>query len=218
MVPELISFETCPFVQRSLITLLHKNVEFDITYIDLENKPEWFLKISPFGKVPVLKVGDHVLFESAVINEYLDEIYPPSIHPPEPLEKAVNRAWIEFSSALNMDMFGWAMAKTEEDFKAKQEKMIENIAKLEAKLGDGPYFNGESFALVDTAFAPFFMRLAILEERHPAGILTAAPKCRKWGEALLSLEEVQNSVVPDLSEKFIQYMVNKETYMSSLLR
>ena len=71
--PELISFKLCPFVQRSVIVLLEKEAPFDITYIDLSNPPDWFKAISPMGKVPVLKVDDTVLFESAVIMEYLDE-------------------------------------------------------------------------------------------------------------------------------------------------
>ena len=72
----LISFDICPFVQRSVITLEEKGVKYNIKYIELENKPDWFLAISPFGKVPVLQVNDKVLFESAVINEYLDETVP----------------------------------------------------------------------------------------------------------------------------------------------
>ena len=71
----LISFDICPFVQRSVITLEEKGVEYEIKYIELENKPDWFLAISPFGKVPVLQANDTVIFESAVINEYLDEAF-----------------------------------------------------------------------------------------------------------------------------------------------
>ncbi len=58
----LISFKTCPFVQRAVITLKHKNIDFDITYIDLADPPDWFLEISPLEKVPVLKVDDEILF------------------------------------------------------------------------------------------------------------------------------------------------------------
>ncbi len=76
---ELISFNLCPFVQRSVITLNKKGIDYKITYIDLADKPDWFLALSPLGKVPVLKHGDEVLFESAVINEYLDEITPQQI-------------------------------------------------------------------------------------------------------------------------------------------
>lgn len=216
--PQLISFETCPFVQRSVITLLEKGVDFDVTYIDLANKPEWFLKISPFGKVPVLKVGDEVLFESAVINEYLNEVYPPDMHPENPLQKAKNRAWIEFESGLNMAMFQWAMAPDEKEYLEKQQKMIEQMERVEEQLGDGPFFNGEKFSLIDTAFAPFYMRMRILEEKLKLGIMDKFPKQQAYSTALLAKESVQKSVKPDtISVKFINYVKEKPVYMASLL-
>src|SRR5688572_11309954 len=90
---ELISYKLCPFVQRSVILLKEKNIDFDIKYLEadeLKNKPEWFLKISPLGKVPVIKIDDRVLFESAIINEYLDETNPPYFQPSDPFIKAQN--------------------------------------------------------------------------------------------------------------------------------
>ena len=58
-----------------------KNVEFEVTYVNLREKPDWFLEISPHGKVPVLKVDDEILFESNAIAEYLDEVIEPKLHP-----------------------------------------------------------------------------------------------------------------------------------------
>ena len=73
---KLISLVTCPYVQRSLITLEEKGVAYEVVHVDLQNKPPWFLALSPTGRVPVLLVREGeretVLFESAVINEYLD--------------------------------------------------------------------------------------------------------------------------------------------------
>ena len=95
----LISFETCPFVQRSVITLLYKDAPFRITHIDLADPPEWFLEISPFGKVPVLVVDEKtVIFESAVINELANDVTPGNLMPEDPLRRALNRSWIEFAS------------------------------------------------------------------------------------------------------------------------
>ena len=70
---KLISHKLCPYVQRAVIALTEKGVPFERIDIDLANKPDWFLKISPLGKTPVLVVGDHAIFESAVILEYLEE-------------------------------------------------------------------------------------------------------------------------------------------------
>ena len=95
----LISHHLCPYVQRAAIALAEKGVPFERINIDLADKPDWFLELSPLGKVPVLKVGDRVIFESAVILEYLEETQPNPLHPADPLARAEHRAWIEFGSA-----------------------------------------------------------------------------------------------------------------------
>jgi len=77
----LISHVLCPYVQRAVIALKEKGVDYERIDIDLANKPDWFLKISPLGKVPVLKVGDEVIFESAVIAEFLEDTVAPPLHP-----------------------------------------------------------------------------------------------------------------------------------------
>ena len=79
-----------------MIVLRVKNVEFEVTYIDLRNKPDWFLEISPHGKVPVLKVDDDILFESNAIAEYLEETNEPRLHPADPIKRARNLALIPF--------------------------------------------------------------------------------------------------------------------------
>ena len=127
---ELISFKTCPFVQRVAIVLYEKNLAFDTTYIDLNNKPQWFLEISPFGKVPVLRIKKDMLFESAIINEYLDEVYPPSLQPMDFLQRAHNRAWIEFSSGLIMSIVNISRAENKENFENYKQECQRNFYNL----------------------------------------------------------------------------------------
>jgi glutathione S-transferase len=100
---KLISHKLCPYVQRAVIALKEKGVPFERIDIDLDNKPDWFLKISPLGKVPVLQVGDKAVFESAVILEYLEETLPNPLHPKNPLTRAEHRAWIEFGYLSLLD-------------------------------------------------------------------------------------------------------------------
>jgi len=89
----LVSFKTCPWVQRSAIVFREKKSEFELRHIEPDNRPDWFLAISPHKKVPALTIDDKVsLFESNAINEYLDETIPPRLHPEDPIERAVNRA------------------------------------------------------------------------------------------------------------------------------
>uniref|UniRef100_T1KJ62 Uncharacterized protein n=2 Tax=Tetranychus urticae TaxID=32264 RepID=T1KJ62_TETUR len=78
----------CPFVRRVLLVLAQKNIQYNFIGIDLFNKPDWFLEMFPNGKVPVLKDGDKVIPESLIIVNYLDDVYPPSVHPSDPYEKA----------------------------------------------------------------------------------------------------------------------------------
>jgi glutathione S-transferase len=151
MALHLISFKTCPFVQRAVITLKHKDIDFDITYIDLADPPDWFLEMSPLKKVPVLKVDDEILFESAVINEYLDEITGGDLQPKDPLARAKNRAWIEFASNMLGNLYMMKMSKDEERYTKYRQALVSQLQRVEKRLGDGPWFNGEDFSLADTA-------------------------------------------------------------------
>src|SRR5215470_4136993 len=106
---KLISHKLCPYVQRAVIALSEKGVPFERIDIDLANKPDWFLKISPLGKVPVLTTeqGEVALFESNVICEYIEETQGGRrLHPEDPLARAQHRAWMEFGSAILGDLWG----------------------------------------------------------------------------------------------------------------
>lgn len=172
---------------------------FDITYIDLKEPPEWFQRISPLGKVPLLRVGETVLFESAVIMEYLDEVNPPSLHPADPLRKAHSRAWIEFASGLLACQYNLTMVAADATaFAAQCAELCAKLAQLERQIA-GPLFNGEAFALVDAAFAPFFLRLDLPEGWHPLHLLRGLPMVTTWSQRLLQRPAVRDSVVPEFA-------------------
>lgn len=194
---ELVSFKTCPYVQRAVIVLKEKAVPFDITYIDLANPPGWFREISPLGKVPLLKVDGTVLFESAVIAEYLDEVYLPHLHPKDPLRRAHNRAWIEFASNLFAEQFQMLMAPDRAAFDTAATRLGASLNRLEAELGNGPWFNGAAFALVDCAFAPLLMRITLMEPHLRLGLLAGRPRLHEWCDVLLARDAVRQSVPPE---------------------
>lgn len=217
MQPELISFKLCPFVQRSVIVLLEKGVEFDITYIDLEKPPEWFLAISPMGKVPALRIGNTALFESAVIMEYLDEVNPPSLHPADPLRKAQHRAWVEYASELLFSQYRMSIASTEADFEAERQRLRDGLERLEQQV-EGPFFGGSGFRLVDAAYAPLFMRQELLDQWHPSGVLDGLKRLGEWRDALRERPSVTDSVVSDLPELLREYVTRGDGYAASLYR
>lgn len=210
---ELVSFKICPFVQRSRITLLYKRIPHTVTYIDLKSPPAWFAEVSPLGKVPLLRVDDcTVLFESAVINEFIDETTSPSLHPADPLTRAHNRAWIAYASELQRSLFQVAMAATREKFDAARSRLLEQLGRLENEPGDGPYFNGAAFSLVDASFAPLFMRLALLNEARPVHAAGAFPRITAWAMQLQALPAVCNSVVKDFPELYRAHVAASAGY------
>lgn len=208
----LISFKTCPFVQRAVITLKHKNIDFDITYIDLADPPDWFLEISPLAKVPVLKVDDEILFESAVINEYLDEITGGELQPRDPLARAKNRAWIEFASNMLGNLYMMKMSKDQERYNKYRDLLVSQMQRVEKRLGDGPWFNGEQFTLADTAFAPLFKQDSVADGKLSVIDPATMPKVQAWAERLLALPEVRDSVVDEFEDLYLAALEKNGSY------
>jgi glutathione S-transferase len=202
---ELVSFALCPFVQRSAITLLHKKAPYRTTYIDLARPPEWFRAISPLGKVPLLRVRERigappvVLFESSVINEYIDEVVAPRLLPADPLLRARERAWVEAASELLMKQYQGLLGADPNAF----DQLWEILAHVEDALPGGAFFRGEEFSLVDAAFAPFFHRFHLITYFTHHARLRGLPKVRKWSASLLAMPEVKASVVPDFNERYL---------------
>ncbi|MDH5356827.1 MAG: glutathione S-transferase family protein [Gammaproteobacteria bacterium] len=209
----LISFKTCPFVQRAAITLKQKNVAHEITYIDLANPPDWFLELSPLGKVPVLKVDGEVLFESAVINEYLDEITGGELQPKDPLLRAKNRAWIEFASNMLGNSYLMKTATDKVGYEKYRDLIITQLQRVEERLSDGDWFNGDDFSLADTAFAPFFMHNSVANNAFSLIDPATMPKVDAWSKRLLALPAVKHSVVPEFELLYLQRIEKFNSYM-----
>ena len=190
-------------------------MEFELVNIDLQNPPEWFLKISPMRKVPVLLVDDDVIFESAIINEFIDEVTLPQLHPADPLEKAKHRAWIEFASQLIVTQYKLSIAQTQTDFEQYQAQLISELNQLEHYLSKSPFFNGAQFCLADAAFAPFFIRQTLLNNKLNLDIFPE--KINHWSEHLLQHKSVQSSVISDFENKYLGYLKKASPYIDSLL-
>lgn len=204
-----------------MIVLRAKQVEFEVTYINLRDKPDWFLKVSPHGKVPVLNVDGQPLFESNAIAEFLDEVVPPRLHPDDPMKRARNRAWTDFVPDFSKGLSGVYYSATREAVDEGLKAAPTVLQKLEDAIAnergnDGPYFNGKDLCLVDAAYAPFFQRFDMVEQRLGSGLLDGFPKVKAWSEALLASEIVTGSVAPSFPEEFIANLNRRGCYAASL--
>lgn len=218
MKPKLISFKLCPFVQKAVLTLLTKGIEYDIEYIDLENPPQWFSDISPLGKVPVVQIGEDIIFESSVIVEYLDEVYGDPLHPADALQKAHNRSWMEFGNECLMNGFNLIIAQDEDAFNEQKQALNNKLNQLENQLKGSVYFNGDEVSLVDLSFTPLFQRLQFISSA--CGELfteQSHPKVSAWQQTLLQLPQLADSAVPELPQLYQGMMKNRGGYLSSLM-
>jgi glutathione S-transferase len=186
----LVSFKTCPWVQRAAIVLREKNIAFEFRHIEPDNRPDWFLALSPHKKVPVLRIDDSIsLFESNAIAEYLDETIQPRLHPADPVARAVNRAWTDYVPIFSSSVTGSGYAASEADYDKGVAQIPVAFDRLEnalEKQGAGPFFNGAAYSLVDAAYAPFLQRYYFLERVKPLGVIEKFPRVKAWAEALVA--------------------------------
>ena len=212
---KLVSHKLCPYVQRAVIALAEKGVPFERIDIDLANKPDWFLKVSPLGKTPVLLVGDHAIFESAVILEYLEESEARPLHPSDALRRAEHRAFIEFGSTVLNDIAGLYSAPDGAAFKAKAAQLEARLAQLEVRV-IGPWFDGESFSLVDAVFGPVFRYFDVFDAIGDFGILTGKPKLARWRVSLAARTSVRSAVGSDYPALLRDFIDRRRSYLSQL--
>lgn len=214
----LITHVLCPYVQRSIITLEEKNISYTRTDIDLAKKPAWFEQKSPMGKVPILLVDEkQALFESAIICEYLDEITPGSLHPIDSFEKAFHRAWIEFGSSILSKIASLYNAKEESHFHILHTEIQDKFRIVESKLNAIPFFSGEEFHLIDAVYGPIFRYFDVFDSFIILNTFDELPKCRQWRNSLKFRASVQTAVPKDYSKLLLEFLVNRESYISQLI-
>lgn len=167
---KLYDFKSSPNCQRVKVVLAEKNLPYEIVPIDLtkkEQKQADYLKMNPYGKVPVLTDDNTVLYESLIINEYLDEKYPnPPLMPKDPAKKAKGRILVDYGMAhfdsayqkLRMELMKEAKEQSQPIIDGAKSDLKKLLQRFEEELGDQEYLLGE-FSLVDADLLPRFTRL-----------------------------------------------------------
>ena len=195
---QLYSAILCPFAHRVRLTLLEKGVPFESIEIDPQNKPANFLEISPYGKVPVLKHGDNRIWESAIVNEYLEETFPdPPLLPTEPIQRAQARIWINFADTRLFATTGKLLHGRDPHPTALLTELTEHLLFMEHEgLGkhpaSAPYWLGTGLSLVDLTFYPWFEQLAVLEHFRGFGLPSGLDRLQEWQAAVAQQESVRS--------------------------
>ncbi len=199
----LYSGTTCPFSHRCRFVLFEKGMDFEIRDIDLYNKPEDISVMNPYGQVPILVERDLILYESNIINEYIDERFPhPQLMPADPVMRARTRLFLyNFEKELFIHVAALEDRATKSDEKrlnAARAAIRDRLSQLAPLLLKNKYMLGEEFSMLDVAMAPLLWRLDHYGIELPK---TAAP-IQKYGERIFSRPAYIEALTP--SEKVMR--------------
>jgi len=217
----LVSHSLCPYVQRAAILMDEKHVDYERIYIDLGNKPDWFTSLSPLGKVPLLRVNDDtsaVIFESAVILEYLEETENNPLHPKDARVRARHRGWVQFASNILDHIGGFYNAPDVTTLEDKKLTLVHLFQRLENELDTGPWFQGQTFSMVDVAFAPVFRYFDVFDGIGDFGFFQKQPRLQSWRRALSKRPSVINAVTADYNSLLIRFLINRRSALSERIK
>jgi len=200
---EVYSAPVCPFCRRVRIALIEKKIAHSVIDLDLANKPDWFLKMSLYKKVPGLKWGEDTIWESSVINEYIEEVYPePALLPKDPRGRAWARFWIDYCNVkFATTSYKLTVSQTPEKIQANTQDLLNQLSFIEKEAlsngNDGPYWLGGKFSLVDASYYPFFERFCVIEHHQGFTITSNYPKIRAWIAAMREHPAVKQTFVSE---------------------
>ncbi len=211
---KVVSFKICPFVQRVTALMEAKNIPYEIEFISLADKPQWFLDISPNGQVPVVTTeSGTTLFESDAIIEYLEEAYPPLQNGLSPEQKALNRAWSYLASKNYLVQCSAQRSADAKTLAERTAKLGEAFDKVEKQLTGSLYFNGNELSGVDIAWLPLLDRAHIIEESTGYDFIGARPKVKAWQQHLRTTGLSEKSVAADFETAFKDFYLSDKTYL-----
>ncbi|HSG19592.1 MAG: glutathione S-transferase N-terminal domain-containing protein [Burkholderiaceae bacterium] len=195
----LYSGTTCPFSQRCRFVLFEKGMDFEIRDVDLFNKPEDINVMNPYGQVPILVERDLILYESNIINEYIDERFPhPQLMPADPVQRARARLLLlnfEREVFIHVDTLERQDAKKVDKARATVRDRLSQLAPVVAK---SKFMMGEDFSMIDVALAPLLWRL----DHYGIDLPKAAAPVLKYAERIFARPAFFEALTP--SEKVMR--------------
>lgn len=198
----LYSGTTCPFSQRCRFVLFEKGMDFEVRDIDLYNKPEDISVMNPYGQVPILVERELILYESNIINEYIDERFPhPQLMPADPTMRARTRLFLFNFERELFSQVSILENRNDADTKAQdqaRQKIRDGLAQIAPILTKNKYMLGEEFSMLDVAIAPLLWRL----DHYNIELPKSAAPIQKYGERVFSRPAFIEALTP--SEKVMR--------------
>jgi len=214
---ELVSHTLCPYVHRAAAMMHEKGVPFERRSIDLRAKPDWFLALSPRGKVPLLLVDGRPLFESQAIIEFIDETHPPSLLGTDPFERARQRAWVAVADDLSNAQYRLFIAAAPEEQQAAAEALAPIAGRYEQAIAEGA-IAPEGFGLGHLALASSALRFAIVDKELGVRVLPAAPRFEALVRSLALRPSIVRTVPGDYGENFMRKLVERRSLFATQAR
>ncbi|XP_053547686.1 glutathione S-transferase omega-1-like [Bombina bombina] len=201
------SMRFCPFAQRARLVLAAKGINHELVNINTKNKPEWFVEKNPFGVVPVLETSKgQLIYESAIVCEYLDEAFPgKKLNPKDPFQRAQQKMILEHFSKIIMVLYKILYAKqNKEDIPGLKAEVKEKLIALDELLGqlNTSFFGGDSVSMIDYLIWPWFERFIIFDVKE---CLNKTSRLNEWYQRMLQDTAVKATFTePDLHQAFIK--------------
>ena len=196
---QLYSGTTCPFSHRCRFVLYEKGMDFQVIDVDLYNKPEDIAVMNPYNRLPVLVERDLVLYESNIINEYIDERFPhPQLMPADPVMRARARL-----ALFNMEVELFSQIETLESGREKQvdrakAQVHDQLVQLAPIFTKTKHMLGDDFTMLDVALAPLLWRL----DHYGIKLGKTAAPLMKYAERIFSRPAFIEALTP--SEKVMR--------------
>lgn len=216
---KIVGHNICPYVQRVLIVLIEKNIDFEKFDIDLDFKPDWFFTISPTNKVPVLITNKgQSIFESSVICEYLDDVSSGSLYQDSPDRRAHEKSWISYGGdILNIIANIIYKDRSEKELLNSSESIKSHLLVMEDIVEGTPYFNGETFSVIDGVYATIFRYFDFFSPILNFDFTKDMTRINKWRGFISERMSVQNSVPSDYQEILRTFIKSRNSYISTII-
>jgi glutathione S-transferase len=217
---KIVGHRLCPYVQRVVIVMIEKGIDFERIDIDLDNKPAWLGDISPGLQVPVFWAGrDEWLFESGVIARYLDQVTGGALMPSDLWARASHEAWMAYADGMlnivariiyrDVDASAFAISLRE---------LEERLRIVNDRFQPNKYFAGNAFGLVDTVFATLFRYFSVLDRVSETKLSDALPqKLAEWWALVGRHKSVKDAVPPTYEAELIAFIARKESHAARVL-